>query len=89
MKKTLNGTIVSSTLPKFKNVYSLRLKLKSWIPRLPYNLYSEDEDPEYKPLRMPFKDDMDDFTNSPLDDKDDTVEGEAEGTLWIPPEGDD
>ncbi|KAK5859331.1 hypothetical protein PBY51_020894 [Eleginops maclovinus] len=35
----------------------------------------EDEDPEYKPLRMPFKDDMDDFTNSPLDD---TVEGDAE-----------
>ncbi len=45
----------------------------------PSNLYSEDEDPEYKPLRMPFKDDMDDFTNSPLDDKDDTAEGEAEG----------
>uniref|UniRef100_A0A7N6APP1 DNA helicase n=1 Tax=Anabas testudineus TaxID=64144 RepID=A0A7N6APP1_ANATE len=39
----------------------------------------EDEDPEYKPLRMPFKDDLDDFTNSPLDDKDDTVEGETEG----------
>uniref|UniRef100_A0AAQ4NRQ4 Chromodomain helicase DNA binding protein 7 n=1 Tax=Gasterosteus aculeatus aculeatus TaxID=481459 RepID=A0AAQ4NRQ4_GASAC len=30
----------------------------------------EDEDPEYKPLRMPFKDEMEDFTNSPLDDKD-------------------
>ncbi|KAL2076371.1 hypothetical protein ACEWY4_028035 [Coilia grayii] len=29
----------------------------------------EDEDPEYKPVRMPFKDEMDDFTNSPLDDK--------------------
>lgn len=41
-------------------------------------IYSEDEDPEYKPLRMPFKDDLDDFTNSPLDDKDD-MEGEAEG----------
>lgn len=40
---------------------------------------SEDEDPEYKPLRMPFKDDLDDFTNSPLDDKYDTGEGEAEG----------
>ncbi|XP_054656461.1 chromodomain-helicase-DNA-binding protein 7 isoform X2 [Dunckerocampus dactyliophorus] len=39
----------------------------------------EDEDPEYKPLRMPFKDEMDDFTNSPLDDKDDIGEGEAEG----------
>lgn len=38
----------------------------------------EDEDPEYKPLRMPFKDDMDDFTNSPLDDKDEGVEGENE-----------
>ncbi|XP_061695870.1 chromodomain-helicase-DNA-binding protein 7 isoform X2 [Syngnathoides biaculeatus] len=36
----------------------------------------EDEDPEYKPLRMSFKDEMDDFTNSPLDD---TGEGEAEG----------
>lgn len=42
----------------------------------PVCLYSEDEDPEYKPLRMPFKDDLDDFTNSPLDD---TMEGEAEG----------
>lgn len=39
----------------------------------------EDEDPEYKPLRMPFKDDLDDFTNSPLDDKDDAAEGETEG----------
>uniref|UniRef100_A0A3Q1BB47 Chromodomain helicase DNA binding protein 7 n=1 Tax=Amphiprion ocellaris TaxID=80972 RepID=A0A3Q1BB47_AMPOC len=40
---------------------------------------NEDEDPEYKPLRMPFKDDLDDFTNSPLDDKDETVEGETGG----------
>uniref|UniRef100_A0A8D2ZG83 Chromodomain helicase DNA binding protein 7 n=1 Tax=Scophthalmus maximus TaxID=52904 RepID=A0A8D2ZG83_SCOMX len=40
----------------------------------------EDEDPEYKPLRMPFKDEMDDFTNSPLDDKDDAVEGETEAS---------
>lgn len=39
----------------------------------------EDEDPEYKPLRMPFKDDLDDFTNSPLDDKDDAMEGDSEG----------
>uniref|UniRef100_A0A667YPA3 Chromodomain helicase DNA binding protein 7 n=1 Tax=Myripristis murdjan TaxID=586833 RepID=A0A667YPA3_9TELE len=39
----------------------------------------EDEDPEYKPLRMPFKDDLDDFTNSPLDEKDDNMEGDAEG----------
>uniref|UniRef100_A0A667YIK5 Chromodomain helicase DNA binding protein 7 n=1 Tax=Myripristis murdjan TaxID=586833 RepID=A0A667YIK5_9TELE len=38
----------------------------------------EDEDPEYKPLRMPFKDDLDDFTNSPLDEKDDNMEGDAE-----------
>lgn len=52
-----------------------------------FELFSEDEDPEYKPMRMPFKDDLDDFTNSPLDDKDDPVEGETEGnsqqmTLW-------
>uniref|UniRef100_A0A667YKP1 Chromodomain helicase DNA binding protein 7 n=1 Tax=Myripristis murdjan TaxID=586833 RepID=A0A667YKP1_9TELE len=40
----------------------------------------EDEDPEYKPLRMPFKDDLDDFTNSPLDEKDDNMEGDAEVT---------
>uniref|UniRef100_A0A8C7VCF7 Chromodomain helicase DNA binding protein 7 n=1 Tax=Oncorhynchus mykiss TaxID=8022 RepID=A0A8C7VCF7_ONCMY len=32
----------------------------------------EDEDPEYKPLRMTFKDEMEDFANSPLDDKDET-----------------
>lgn len=43
------------------------------------SFFSEDEDPEYKPLRMPFKDDLDDFTNSPLDEKDETVEGDAEG----------
>lgn len=48
---------------------------------------SEDEDPEYKPLRMPFKDDMDDFTNSPLDDKDEGVEGENEGKLHTDKEG--
>lgn len=47
----------------------------------PSNFYSEDEDPEYKPLRMPFKDDMDDFTNSPLDEKEDAAECESEGTL--------
>lgn len=46
--------------------------------------YSEDEDPEYKPLRMPFKDDLDDFTNSPLDDKDDVMEGETEGDRVLP-----
>lgn len=33
---------------------------------------------------MPFKDDLDDFTNSPLDDKDDVMEGESEGE-WIVP----
>lgn len=43
---------------------------------------SEDEDPEYKPLRMPFKDDLDDFTNSPLDEKDEHMEGDAEGQLF-------
>uniref|UniRef100_A0A674EBD8 Chromodomain helicase DNA binding protein 7 n=1 Tax=Salmo trutta TaxID=8032 RepID=A0A674EBD8_SALTR len=32
----------------------------------------EDEDPEYKPLRMTFKDEMEDFANSPLDDKEET-----------------
>ncbi|KAK3561218.1 hypothetical protein QTP86_028544 [Hemibagrus guttatus] len=37
----------------------------------------EDEDPEYKPLRMPFKDDLDDFTNSPLDDKEDVMDVES------------
>uniref|UniRef100_A0A8C7V5Y7 Chromodomain helicase DNA binding protein 7 n=1 Tax=Oncorhynchus mykiss TaxID=8022 RepID=A0A8C7V5Y7_ONCMY len=35
-------------------------------------LAQEDEDPEYKPLRMTFKDEMEDFANSPLDDKDET-----------------
>ncbi|KTG03094.1 hypothetical protein cypCar_00009698 [Cyprinus carpio] len=56
----------------------------------------EDEDPEYKPLRMPFKDDLDDFTNSPLDDKDEEMEGETgevpkpgengkAGSLYWPP----
>lgn len=47
-------------------------------------VHSEDEDPEYKPLRMPFKDDLDDFTNSPLDDKEYTIEGEPEGKLFTP-----
>uniref|UniRef100_A0A8C7WLQ3 Chromodomain helicase DNA binding protein 7 n=1 Tax=Oncorhynchus mykiss TaxID=8022 RepID=A0A8C7WLQ3_ONCMY len=37
----------------------------------------EDEDPEYKPLRMTFKDEMEDFANSPLDDKDETVDIET------------
>ncbi|XP_034559711.1 chromodomain-helicase-DNA-binding protein 7 isoform X3 [Notolabrus celidotus] len=38
----------------------------------------EEEDPEYKPLRMPFKDDMDDLTNSPVDIKDETGDCESE-----------
>ncbi|CAB1317634.1 unnamed protein product [Coregonus sp. 'balchen'] len=37
----------------------------------------EDEDPEYKPLRMPFKDEMEDFTNSPLEDKEEAVDVES------------
>ncbi|XP_055739065.1 chromodomain-helicase-DNA-binding protein 7-like isoform X2 [Salvelinus fontinalis] len=37
----------------------------------------EDEDPEYKPLRMTFKDEMEDFANSPLDDKEETVDVES------------
>lgn len=44
-------------------------------------LRSEDEDPEYKPLRMPFKDDLDDFTNSPLDE---ALEGDPEGEAESP-----
>uniref|UniRef100_A0A8C7UXZ9 Chromodomain helicase DNA binding protein 7 n=1 Tax=Oncorhynchus mykiss TaxID=8022 RepID=A0A8C7UXZ9_ONCMY len=40
----------------------------------------EDEDPEYKPLRMTFKDEMEDFANSPLDDKDETVDIESAGS---------
>lgn len=55
-----------------------KVKLISNVNR---DSHSEDEDPEYKPLRMPFKDEMEDFTNSPLDDKDEHVDGEAEGKL--------
>uniref|UniRef100_A0A8C8MKQ2 DNA helicase n=1 Tax=Oncorhynchus tshawytscha TaxID=74940 RepID=A0A8C8MKQ2_ONCTS len=46
----------------------------------------EDEDPEYKPLRMTFKDEMEDFANSPLDDKDETnVAGSrGAGSLYWP-----
>ncbi|XP_041103529.1 chromodomain-helicase-DNA-binding protein 7-like isoform X1 [Polyodon spathula] len=39
----------------------------------------EDEDPEYKPARMPFKDEMDEFANSPLDDKDEAMDAEIAG----------
>ncbi|XP_077348882.1 chromodomain-helicase-DNA-binding protein 7 isoform X2 [Lithobates pipiens] len=34
----------------------------------------EDEDPEYKPARLPFKDDMDEYANSPLEDKEECME---------------
>ncbi|KAM4704795.1 chromodomain-helicase-DNA-binding protein 7 isoform 2-T2 [Rhinophrynus dorsalis] len=34
----------------------------------------EDEDPEYKPNRLPFKDDIDEFANSPLEDKEECLE---------------
>lgn len=70
---------------KFGSLCVHEIQIMNSLP-VPPTPYSEDEDPEYKPLRMPFKDDMDDFTNSPLDDKDDTAEGEAEGKLWIHPE---
>lgn len=45
-------------------------------------MYREDEDPEYKPLRMPFKDEMDDFTNSPLDDKEEAMDVESGECKW-------
>jgi len=34
---------------------------------------------------MPFKEEMDDFTNSPLDDKDNIVDADAEGKPWLHP----
>ncbi|XP_049637896.1 chromodomain-helicase-DNA-binding protein 7 [Suncus etruscus] len=34
----------------------------------------EDEDPEYKPTRIPFKDEIDEFANSPPEDKEETME---------------
>ncbi|XP_057590494.1 chromodomain-helicase-DNA-binding protein 7 isoform X2 [Hippopotamus amphibius kiboko] len=34
----------------------------------------EDEDPEYKPTRTPFKDEIDEFANSPPEDKEDPME---------------
>ncbi|XP_062044441.1 chromodomain-helicase-DNA-binding protein 7 isoform X4 [Lepus europaeus] len=39
----------------------------------------EDEDPEYKPTRTPFKDEIDEFANSPPDDKDESMEIHATG----------
>lgn len=34
----------------------------------------EDEDPEYKPTRTPFKDEIDEFANSPPEDKEESLE---------------
>uniref|UniRef100_A0A452UDJ1 Chromodomain-helicase-DNA-binding protein 7 n=1 Tax=Ursus maritimus TaxID=29073 RepID=A0A452UDJ1_URSMA len=39
----------------------------------------EDEDPEYKPTRTPFKDEIDEFANSPPEDKEDSMEIRAAG----------
>ncbi|XP_036375411.1 chromodomain-helicase-DNA-binding protein 7-like [Megalops cyprinoides] len=38
-----------------------------------------DEDPEYKPARMAFKEELDDFTNSPMDDKEEAMDTETQG----------
>ncbi|XP_006902200.1 PREDICTED: chromodomain-helicase-DNA-binding protein 7-like [Elephantulus edwardii] len=39
----------------------------------------EDEDPEYKPTRTPFKDEIDEFANSPPEDKEESMEIHATG----------
>ncbi|XP_058384744.1 chromodomain-helicase-DNA-binding protein 7 isoform X2 [Diceros bicornis minor] len=39
----------------------------------------EDEDPEYKPTRTPFKDEIDEFANSPPEDKEESMEIRATG----------
>ncbi|KAB1256575.1 Chromodomain-helicase-DNA-binding protein 7 [Camelus dromedarius] len=39
----------------------------------------EDEDPEYKPTRTPFKDEIDEFANSPPEDKEEPMEVRAPG----------
>nr|XP_031548079.1 chromodomain-helicase-DNA-binding protein 7 [Vicugna pacos] len=39
----------------------------------------EDEDPEYKPTRTPFKDEIDEFANSPPEDKEEPLEVRAPG----------
>ncbi|KAM4865026.1 chromodomain-helicase-DNA-binding protein 7 isoform 3-T3 [Thomomys bottae] len=39
----------------------------------------EDEDPEYKPTRTPFKDEIDEFANSPPEDKEEPMEIHAPG----------
>ncbi|KAM9689641.1 chromodomain-helicase-DNA-binding protein 7 isoform 1-T1 [Dama dama] len=41
----------------------------------------EDEDPEYKPTRTPFKDEIDEFANSPPEDKEEPMEIRAPGKL--------
>ncbi|XP_036292893.1 chromodomain-helicase-DNA-binding protein 7 isoform X3 [Pipistrellus kuhlii] len=39
----------------------------------------EDEDPEYKPTRTPFKDEIDEFANSPPEEKEESVELRSTG----------
>lgn len=39
----------------------------------------EDEDPEYKPTRAPFKDEIDEFANSPAEDKEESMEVHSSG----------
>nr|XP_048275783.1 chromodomain-helicase-DNA-binding protein 7 isoform X3 [Myodes glareolus] len=39
----------------------------------------EDEDPEYKPTRVPFKDEIDEFANSPPEDKEESMEMHSTG----------
>ncbi|XP_008835813.1 chromodomain-helicase-DNA-binding protein 7 isoform X2 [Nannospalax galili] len=39
----------------------------------------EDEDPEYKPTRTPFKDEIDEFASSPPEDKEESMEMHASG----------
>ncbi|XP_053322550.1 chromodomain-helicase-DNA-binding protein 7 [Spea bombifrons] len=41
----------------------------------------EDEDPEYKPTRLPFKDDIDEYANSPLEDKEECMELDTQGKI--------
>ncbi|XP_074060288.1 chromodomain-helicase-DNA-binding protein 7 isoform X3 [Macrotis lagotis] len=41
----------------------------------------EDEDPEYKPTRTPFKDEIDEFANSPPEEKEESMEIHTTGKL--------
>ncbi|KAG8442016.1 hypothetical protein GDO86_010983 [Hymenochirus boettgeri] len=41
----------------------------------------EDEDPEYKPARLAFKDDIDEYANSPLEDKEECLVMDHAGKL--------